>query len=202
MKDIIKNRINYCIDNFYENANMIINSFEPTNSSLYLFTNNIDNNPTFYNIFPDYQIYVTNFSIYLEKIYLVANEKKQYNKILIFNNIETNILDSISYFNLILDYLNNLNITILIYQTNNNTRYLSEKINYIIPHNMTITFGKKYALIFCNTINWKNFMEKYNNKLILFQKNEKWEEKFLDGNINYSKFKYPIIDSLNGCDIL
>jgi hypothetical protein len=67
---------------------------------------------------------------------------------------------------------------------------------------MSITFVKKYALIFCNTINWKNFMDKYNNKLILFQKNEKWEEKFLDGNINYSIFKYPIIDSLNSCDIL
>jgi hypothetical protein len=180
--DFLKNKINYCINNFIENSNLIINLFNPKHTTIFLFTKtNLDND--FLSIIAPTQIYIDNFNQAIEKIYHQAESNPQYNKIILINNLNVEI-----------DRLEELNITVLRYTNQFQLKYLYQSNNFIIPRPINIILTKKLTLIFHNSINWQKYLDLWKEKRIIYSKQNNWEMIDYLGSIENNPNQFPIID--------
>jgi hypothetical protein len=202
--DIYKNYLNICIDNFYDNANLIINSFEPENSTIFLFTNDINLDKDFIECFPKTQIYINDINNYLEKILQQCIDEPIYNKIIFFNKISINILENNKIYKNFLDVLNIYNITIFLHIDFKEINFNWTSFNFFIPNPIYIDVAKRLCFYVLNNINWMNFINEVNlsNYRIIFKKNKIWEIFKVNSNFNYSEYIYPIINDLCKSNII
>jgi hypothetical protein len=193
--NIFKNSLNICIDNFYENANLLINSFEPSYTTLFLFTPELLPNEDFMECFPETQIYTSNINSYLEKIFNLSINKPQYNKVIFFTGIPIQLLDNCKFYKNILDTLTLYNVTIFLHLTDYRLINFNIPIlNFFLPRPLQIDTAKRFSM-FVN-VNWYNFMMNYNNLAdrVVFRKNNGWTPNQLTPNITCSKYVFPVLD--------
>jgi hypothetical protein len=180
--NIFKNRFNIIQDQYYININKIINTFNPNDTSIFLFTKNLENKELI-SIVGDNQIYTD--LLYLDKIYYIFNFYKIINKIVIFIDMPTSSL---------LDNLDELNIT-YIYCSNNLINH--QKLNIILPHKLTIEQSKRYAIMFNINQRVEDYYNYINsiNDTILYKKDNEWIQYIYSLNSKYSNYIYKFLNN-------
>ena len=196
--DLFKNTLNICVNNFYENANLVINSFEPSYTTLFLFTPEILPNEEFMECFPETQIYTSNINIYLEKILTLSINRPQYNKVIFFTEIPLQLLENCKYYKSILDNLKIYNITVFLHINDHKLiNYNNSTLNLFLPKPMYMDFAKRFCISILNNINWLAFMNNNNSSdgFTVYSKiNSGWTQEQFKQNFGISKFVYPTID--------
>jgi hypothetical protein len=181
--ELFKNHCIYIQDNYYSNINKIINTFNPNNTALFLFTN--DTNYELNNIVGQNQIY--NQLEYLDKIHYTSAYKRDMNKVIIFIDFEAKLINDLD------DY----NIT-YIYCSKNQIQH--NKLILILPKNIKVSDAKRYTVLFNTNMQASDYYNYINNinYMVLYNKVENWKEYIFDGNGNYSDYQYLSFDE--SCD--
>jgi hypothetical protein len=195
--ELFKNTLNICIDNFYENANLVINSFNPSYTTLFLFTSELLQNEDFVNCFPNTQIYTNNINIYLEKIFNQSINKPQYNKVIFFTGIPLQVLNNCIFYKNILNNLVEFNITVFLHIDNyKKIDYTNNTFNIFLPNPLPIDFAKRFCLSILNNNNWLHFINTHNSSEYIIYKKicNTWTFKKISQNIHPSKYLFPILD--------
>jgi hypothetical protein len=182
--DIFKNKCIHIKDEYYVNINRIINTFNSNDTTIFLFTKE-SITEELKNIIGENQIY--NDISYLDNIHYISIFKKNINKIIIFIDFESKMIN----------HLEELNIT-YIYCSKNNIDY--NRLILVIPNNISISDAKRYAVILNTNKSAKDYYEYINNieYMIFYDKLENWKEYIFEGNNSFSEYKYLSFDEL--CD--